>query len=592
VWAVLQTWLSGGALSAACLLAGGVASLCLGVGALAVSVRMAELRSLLAGDAEALARATEAGAAADHRAVAAESDLRRLRHALEACPSALVITDLAGRVVYANPAYGRLMGCEPRGIMEHTVHVLHDQTLTAAQEKSLRQAMASGSDWHGDYWDQDGRGQVLFLHVLMTGLAGGTEEAAPDRLLFAFENGTDKRRLQEKFLHAQKMEIVGRLAGGVVHDLSNMLTVIMGFAQIVQGQLPADHPLYEDVDEIVRVTERASTLNRQLLTFARTRAHHAERVELDAAVQEMDRFLQRTLGEDVTLRLDLCAGAAATTIDPGQLNQLLMNLAVNARDAMPRGGALTLATAVVDLPVEFCRRHTLRPGRYLRLTVRDTGVGMTPEVLERLFEPFFTTKAEGKGTGLGLSTVHEIVTRFRGCIEVTSQLDIGTQFEIHLPVSKIDSTAPDPTAWETVPGGTETILVVEDDPDVRRLTGLLLRGLGYRVLLASNGREALTLSTTEADTLDLLVADVIMPEMNGIDLAAKLRTLAPHIGVILITGFAEHPIVLRATHEQFDCIIQKPFNRSRLATAIRSTLETQRAKYATPPAADGKQDSA
>lgn len=589
VWGAGMVWslwllpvATGGALTVAGLVVGILGTLCLGVGTLAAAARIARQRTDLAAREEAVRLAEAARAEACRRAEAAAAEAGGLVRALEGCPPALAITDRDGRVRFANPGYADLMGAQRDQIEGHTIPFLQNRTLTASQEKSLRRAIAAGRDWHGEFWQEDGRGRCLFLHARMVDLAHADGDS--DGLLFAFDDGTDRRRLQEQFLQSQKMEIIGRLAGGVVHDLSNMLTVIMGIAQIVQSQLDGTHAFREDIDEIVRVTERASTLNRQLLTFARTRAHHAERVELDAAVQELDRFLQRTLGEDVTLRLELSAGASALTIDPGQFNQLLMNLAVNARDAMPRGGELVMATRLVDLPVDFCRRHDLRPGRYLRLSVRDTGIGMSQDVLNRLFEPFFTTKAEGQGTGLGLSTVREIVHRFRGCIEVRSRPGEGSEFEIHFPLCKIDSVAVNDPVWESVPGGTETILVVEDDPDVRRLMAALLKGLGYHVLSASTGREALSLCTTEAHSLDVLVTDVIMPEMNGVDLAGKLRTLVPDLGVILTTGFAEHPIVARTPRKQYDHIIRKPFNRAKLAGAVREVLEARRSGHASSQA--------
>lgn len=237
---------------------------------------------------------------------------------------------------------------------------------------------------------------------------------------------------------------------------------------------------------------------------------------------------------------------------------------------------MTVGTRLADLPVDVCREHELKPGQYVRLAVRDTGMGMTSEVCEKLFEPFFTTKAEGKGTGLGLSTVREIVCRFGGMIEVQSALGKGSEFIVHFPTCRTGSPKGKTLSHEEVPGGEGLVLVVEDDDDVRRLTVALMKGLGYTVMEASSGREALSLCTVKAEELKLVVSDVIMPEMDGIELARKLRTLIPHLGIVLVTGFSEHPIVDGASPEHFDCILQKPFNRAALATSARRVLDKER----------------
>ena len=390
--------------------------------------------------------------------------------------------------------------------------------------------------------------------------------------VFMLADITERKQLQEQFLQSQKMDVIGRLAGGVVHDLSNMLTVILGFSQMVQSQLEEDDPLMEEIEEIIRVGERASALNKQLLTFARTQSYDAEELDVNEALREMNRFLRRTIGEDVILTTRLTPNIGFIEIDHGQFNQMIMNLAVNSRDAMPQGGTLTLATEDVFLPAERAGIFGLTAGRYIRLEVADTGSGMSEEVRKHLFEPFFTTKAEGKGTGLGLSTVYGIASRFNGAIDVASELGKGTAFAIYFPVCVPAAPKAADTVVDAIPRGDETILVVEDDRDVRQLSVTLLESVGYTVHVAESGHEAVDIFSNSRHEIHLVLTDVVMPNMNGIELAGRLRKIRQDVRVIYTTGFSEHPILNRGM--MFDHqLIRKPFTRAKLADAIREELD-------------------
>ena len=502
----------------------------------------------------------------------AASQLNKLTQAVESSPIAMVITQEAGIIEYVNLKYTQMTGFEKTEMLGRSERLLESDRLQIEEKDELRKAMRRGREWSSDFTDESKTGELIHQHVSVAPIRNRAGEIT--HFVFMHSDETDKRRLREQFLQSQKMEVIGRLAGGVVHDLSNMLTVILGFSQIVQSQLPEDDPLMEDIEEIIRVGERAASLNKQLLAFARTQSHQSERMDANEAVLEMDKFLHRTLGEDVVLDSELRSQPCIIKIDPGQFNQLIMNLAVNARDAMPDGGKLTVKTSEADLPAALCRIHGLKAERYMLLSVADTGTGMSEEVRKHLFEPFFTTKAEGQGTGLGLSTVYGIVKRFDGAIEVLSKPDKGTEFRIYFPLCKSETETLAVAPKVAVPKGTETILVVEDDVDVLQLTITLLGGLGYSTIQACSGEAALEICSRQGHEIDLVITDVVMPGMNGLDLMSKIRALLPEMNIIFTTGFSEHPVLNRAMALDTGRLLRKPFTRAVLGRTVREAIDS------------------
>jgi PAS domain S-box-containing protein len=403
---------------------------------------------------------------------------------------------------------------------------------------------------------------------------------APDGALIAYDgllqDVTERRVLEQQLAQAQKLQSIGQLAGGVAHDFNNLLTAILGNAELTLMDLPEGHPAREGVREIVQAAERAASLTRQLLSFARKQLIEPVPLDLSAVVAGSIQMLRRLLGEDVEITAELDEGLDIIKADPGQVQQLLVNLTVNARDAMPDGGRLVIETANLLVGEEYRSVHPdVAPGRYVTLAVTDTGTGMSDEVLSHLFEPFFTTKRQGEGTGLGLATCHGIVEQNGGHIWVHSGLGLGTEVTILLPVAEgVDRPAGEPSVSLPPPTGTETVLVVEDDASVRRLAVLGLRSNGYAVLEAAGATEALELAATSA-SIDLLVSDVIMPGMHGPELAVRLREMRPSIRLLLVSGHAGTSEAFRDDEGRPIQLLSKPFTPERLARKVRELLDTE-----------------
>ncbi len=390
-----------------------------------------------------------------------------------------------------------------------------------------------------------------------------------------FDNITERKRLETQLRQAQKMEGVGRLAGGVAHDFNNLLTVMLSNAALALDGLAEKDPVREDLVEIEGAAKRAAVLTRQLLAFARRQVAEPRALDLNAVTLAMHKMLRRLIGEDVELVTLLADGVWTVWADPGHIEQVLVNLAVNARDAMPTGGKLTIETSNVMLDAEQAGRHAgMRPGDYVLLEVGDDGQGMTPEVLEHVFEPFFTTKERGKGTGLGLSTCYGIVKQSGGWIWVASEPGRGTRFSIYLPRLGVEAEAFAPAEVGPLHGGTETILLVEDDPKVREVAVRALRDRGYRVLEAATGTEALRAAESTGDPINLLLTDVVMPHMSGRELAERVRALRPRIRVLYTSGYGEYASVHHPEPGRSVALLPKPFDPASLARKVRDVLDS------------------
>jgi two-component system cell cycle sensor histidine kinase/response regulator CckA len=380
---------------------------------------------------------------------------------------------------------------------------------------------------------------------------------------------------ERQFRQAQKMEAVGRLAGGIAHDFNNLLTVIMGYSHVLATELGREHPLYTKIEETQKAGERAAMLVRQLLAFSRKQPLEPKHLSLNNVVGNLEGLLQRLIGADIRLVIRLDPGNSQVRADQGQLEQVLMNLVVNAKDAMPNGGILTIETAQVELAKSpLYHVDPLPPGPYVKLSVGDTGSGMDRETQAHIFEPFFTTKEEGKGSGLGLSTVFGIVTQSGGAIDVTSRVAHGTRFDIFFPRVAADvhaASSPQPSAQP--PGGHETILLVEDDASVRILLRDALRKLGYRVVEAKQGLEACLLASQELDQLDLLLTDMVMPGMGGRELAQHLMTIKPDLRILFMSGFTDDVGILAGHEQGTSGFLQKPFTPELLARTVRKILD-------------------
>jgi len=469
-------------------------------------------------------------------------------------------------------------GLRPEQFLGKTVREVLGDKLAPVHEVAIGRALAGERavyEWsidspQGTIWIQTSLSPIRDSDGKITGVVGVgrdvTERKQAEEAL---------RQSEEQLRQSQKMEAIGRLAGGVAHDFNNMLTVINGYSDLLISRLAPLDPIRKDVEEIRRAGERASHLTRQLLAFSRRHAFQPEVLNLNAVITNMDKMLRRLIGEDIDLVIFTDPGLGRIKADPGQIEQVIMNLVVNARDAMPDGGKLTIETTNVEIHQEQARQLAdIQPGSYVMLTVTDTGCGMDEKTKSHIFEPFFTTKEPGKGTGLGLSTVYGIVKQSGGAISVDSRLNQGTIFKIYLPRvdEAIESLKPGATRAEPTQG-LETILLVEDEDVLRALICKILEMHGYTVLEARNGGESLLICEQHKGPIHLMVTDVVMPKMNGPSLAERLAQLRPDMKVIYMSGYTDNIIIHRGVQDLSTAFLQKPFTPDALARKVREVLD-------------------
>jgi PAS domain S-box-containing protein len=505
----------------------------------------------------------------------AEDTLRaseRLNRTLvEHLPHRILVTDPHSVVLFCNANYAKDVGLPPEAVIGKDAFAFYPPQLAEIYNADHQEVMARGLVKHVEGAYQVS-GQERWVHMVQVPYRD--EQGHVIGVLVIFEDVTERRTLEAQYQQAQKMEAIGQLAAGVAHDFNNLLSVIVGYCELLLADLDPNDLRQPDIAEIRKAGVRASGLTRQLLAFSRKEIIQPKLLDLGSVVTDMRAMLVLLLGEDVKVELALAPELALLNADPGQMEQLVMNLAVNARDAMPRGGTLTIETANVELDEHDATTHLdVQPGSYVALTVTDTGTGMTPQVRARLFEPFFTTKEPGKGTGLGLATVHGIVTRNGGSISVSSEVGQGTSFMVYFPRAAAAETAVSvlPPAARP-PVGAQTVLVVEDADELRELAKRLLERLGYTVLLAANADEAL--QTFEGNTfIDVLLTDVVMPGASGMELTRRLAERRPTLKVIYMSGYTEQAIVDHGVLKPGIAFLHKPFTYETLGRMIREVLD-------------------
>jgi two-component system cell cycle sensor histidine kinase/response regulator CckA len=412
------------------------------------------------------------------------------------------------------------------------------------------------------------------ITVRISGRAVSSADDPASVLEAIAEDITERRVLEDQFRQAQKMEAVGRLAGGIAHDFNNLLMVISGYTEVLLSQLDADHPLHLKAQAIQQASDRATTLTRQLLAFSRKQLLELKIVDVNAIVADMERLLRPLIGENIELTTRLVNGVGCTRADAGQLEQVIMNLVVNAKDAMPSGGKIIIRTDNATLDESYRREHIfIKPGPYIMIAIRDTGCGMDRETQARIFEPFFTTKEKGKGTGLGLSTVYGIIKQSGGYIFVQSEVGRGTNFTIYLPRvdEPLESPGATPASFTSV-GGSETVLLVEDEESVRQLVRETLEARGYRVLEAENGQAGLTVAQQHQDPIHLIITDVVMPGMSGHQLVQQLLQLRPDLKVLYLSGYTEDVFAGNGIADNSKAFLQKPFTLQSLSRKVREVL--------------------
>ncbi len=554
--------------------------------------RTAEIKSLNAGLEQRVAERTTQLAAVNQgleKEVAerrlAEDELVKqrsfLRQVIDLNPHFIFAKDMEGRFTLVNQAIAEAYGTNVEGLLGKTDADFNSNTeevewfrrddlevMHTRQEKFIPEEVIT-----------DANGQLRWLQTIKRPIV------APDgtvNQMLGIATDITARKQAEEALHtseeqlrqAQKMEAVGMLAGGVAHDFNNLLTAINGHSDLALRRLNPDDPLFHKLREIRKAGERAASLTRQLLAFSRKQILKPKVLDLNNSIFEMNKMLQRLIGEDIDLLIGLMPDLGKVKADPSQIEQVLLNLAVNARDAMPKGGKLTIETANVEIDEEYVDRHlSVRPGQYVMLAVSDTGCGMDAETQERIFEPFFTTKEVGKGTGLGLSTVYGIVKQSGGQVWVYSEVGRGTTFKIYLPCVDKPIEAPKATTNDSKALlGTETVLLVEDEEMVRELTREILQESGYHVLEAKHGQEALLVAEQHQGPIHLMLSDVVMPQMSGRELAEQLSPLRTEMKVLYMSGYTDDAIVHHGVLDEGMAFIEKPFTPNALARKLREVI--------------------
>jgi PAS domain S-box-containing protein len=485
------------------------------------------------------------------------------------------------KIFYISPGYERVWGRTCKSLYENP-HSFLDAICQEDRERVFAdlEVQKSGQPFDHEYrinwpdgsirwiWD---RGYPVLDKIGKATLYVGIAQDITER-----KRSEEKMvSLQEQLHQSQKMEAIGRLAGGIAHDFNNLLTVIKGYSQLSLIETKDNDPLKENIEEIKSASERAADLTRQILAFGRRQIMEMKVLDLNVILKNLDKMLCRLIGEDIELATLLAEDLGKVKVDPGQIEQVIINLVVNSRDAMPNGGKLTIETANVELDEEYAHAHiAVKPGRYVMISVSDTGIGMAKEVRERVFEPFYTTKERGKGTGLGLSTVYGIVKQSEGNIWVYSEPGKGTTFKIYLPrVDEPLEEVPEKVIEGELPRGDETILVAEDNEEVRKVIVRILKRQGYNVLEAAHGDEALLVCKEHEGPIHLMVPDVVMPGMSGRELAERLSSIHPNIKVLYMSGYTDNVITHHGILEKGINYIQKPFTVDGLARKVREVLD-------------------
>src|SRR2546426_1072509 len=510
-----------------------------------------------------------------HQAEAAlRASEERFRALVENSSDALFLIDAEGRVTYVAASSQRHLGWKPDEMLGQSVFdFLHSDDRELAGIRMTEALQRPG---------ETVAAEVRFKHadptwrIMKAVGVNRLKDPSVGAIIVNARDITERRKLEEQLRQAQKMEAVGQLAGGVAHDFNNLLTAILGYCNLMIDDIPKEDPLRQDLEEIKSAGERAAALTRQLLAFSRRQMLQPQVVDLNALVRQLEKLLRRLISEDVELVTALAPSLPAVKVDPASIEQVLVNLAVNARDAMPDGGRLTIETSTVELDSSYVGTHpSVVPGRYVMLTGSDTRQGMDAATRARIFEPFFTTKDQGKGSGLGLATVYGIIQQSGGSIWVYSEPGQGTSFKVYLPTTESTaSTRASDRGGDSAKKGWETVLLVEDEDAVRALAREVLRRHGYVVLEARHGLDALRLAERHPDTIHLMVTDIVMPHMSGRDLADRLAEVRPKMKVLFMSGYTDHA----AMHRHLTpgaAFLQKPFTPETFARKVRSMLDEQ-----------------
>lgn len=509
----------------------------------------------------------------------AEDELRKLSHAVEQSPVSIIITDRNGTIEYVNPKFTRMTGYEAAEAIGQTPRLLKSGKIPDSEYRKLWETITSGREWHGElinrkkngdlFWERASISAIRDASGTITHFVGVKEDISEQRQ--AEEN---HKQAMNQLRQAQKMEAIGQLAGGIAHDFNNLLTVINGYSTLLLHEMPADDPFRAEVEQILKAGERAADLTHQLLAFSRRQMLEPKVINVNHLVKNLEKMLKRLIRENIVMETRLSDKLGVVKADPGQVEQIIMNLLVNARDALENGGTITIETGDVELDKAFVAENAgAVEGSYVMLAVHDNGVGMTAETRRKIFEPFFTTKGQGKGTGLGLATVYGIVKQSGGYIQVLSEPGKGSSFRVFFPRIEAEMVHEESCARSQGPRGTETILVVEDEAGVLNLTVSTLKRSGYEVLPARSPSEAYEIFAGNHQRIDLVLSDVIMPEKNGPTMVREFRETRPDLKIIFMSGYTDDTISPQEMTDERTAFISKPFTPDLLVGRVRDVLE-------------------
>lgn len=509
----------------------------------------------------------------------AEDELRKLSHAVEQSPVSIIITDRNGTIEYVNPKFTRMTGYDAPEAIGQTPRLLKSGRIPDSEYRKLWETITSGREWHGElinrkkngdlFWERASISAIRDASGTITHFVGVKEDISEQR-----QAEDNHKQAMNQLRQAQKMEAIGQLAGGIAHDFNNLLTVINGYSTLLLHEMPADDPFRAEVEQILKAGERAADLTHQLLAFSRRQMLEPKVINVNHLVKNLEKMLKRLIRENIVMQTRLSDELGVVKADPGQVEQIIMNLLVNARDALESSGIITIETGDVELGKEFVAENAgAVEGSYVMLAVHDNGIGMTAETRRKIFEPFFTTKGQGKGTGLGLATVYGIVKQSGGYIQVLSEPGKGSSFRVFFPRVETEMVHEESRIRSQGPRGTETILVVEDEAGVLNLTVSTLKRSGYEVLPASSPSEAREIFAGNHQRIDLVLSDVIMPEKNGLTMVREFRETRPDLKIIFMSGYTDDTISPQEMTDERTAFISKPFTPDLLVGRVRDVLE-------------------
>jgi len=508
----------------------------------------------------------------ENKLVQAEEELKKLGAAVQQSPVSIIITDCEGCIEYVNPKFCNLTGYSKQEVIGKNPNLLQSGTASPELYKNLWKTILSGKEWRGEFQNKKKNGEVYWEDALISPIFNN--DGAITNFLAVKEDITERKQLEKHLLQTQKMETIGTLAGGIAHDFNNILYPIVGYTEMLLEDIPEDSPLRESLYEIFTGAMRASDLVKQILTFSRQDSYKFQFLKIQPVIKEALKLIRSTIPTTINIKQEIRDDCGIIKADPTQIHQIVMNLATNAYHAMEdNGGELKINLREITLSEQDVIGQDIEPGTYACLTVADTGIGMDKYTIGKAFDPFFTTKDRSKGTGMGLSVIHGIVKNAGGSINVYSEVGQGTEFHIYLPVVKSSSEQHELQTKESIQGGTEQILLVDDETTILKMEKQMLERLGYQVVSCDNSLKALETFQATPDEFDVVITDMAMPNMPGDKLSAELIKLRPDIPILLCTGFSERLPEEKAVSIGIKGFLMKPIVRADLSKKIREVLD-------------------